>query len=203
MTTRNLLWMRRLAATTATTTTNNTISSRPPIIISYPQYRYFTSSKSGQEHPHGMFEEQLREMQEEREAMYEFTPRDKQAWSQQSTTTTTDQVPSEIIDQINQARLEHAAREDAAKASSLASSSSYHDSSFTHITRDGQSIHMVDVGDKRVTKRMARAQTRVVFPPQVMDAFVVSGSTTNNNELIGPKGPIFATAKVAGIMAAK
>ena len=66
---------------------------------------------------------------------------------------------------------------------------------------------MVDVGSKDVTKRVAKAQTKVIFPPEVIDAL---SSYNNNNEaandteeLIGPKGPIFATAKVAGIMAAK
>ena len=84
-----------------------------------------------------------------------------------------------------------------------ASSSS---SVLTHLSEDGTSIHMVDVGSKTSTQRMAKAQTKVIFPPEVVDAFLSYGNNStdeSNKELIGPKGPIFATAKVAGIMAAK
>ncbi len=70
-------------------------------------------------------------------------------------------------------------------------------SSLTHVSADGMSVHMVDVGEKVATRRVAVAQSKVTFPPNVMQALQVS------NELIGPKGPILATAKVAGIMAAK
>ena len=76
----------------------------------------------------------------------------------------------------------------------------------THLSEDGTSIHMVDVGSKTSTQRMAKAQTKVIFPPEVVDAFLSYGNNStdeSNKELIGPKGPIFATAKVAGIMAAK
>ena len=69
----------------------------------------------------------------------------------------------------------------------------------THLTADGKNVHMVDVGAKNVTKRVAVAESKVVFPPEVLEAF----STTQPDEMVGPKGPIFATAKIAGIMAAK
>jgi cyclic pyranopterin phosphate synthase len=98
-----------------------------------------------------------------------------------------------------------------------------HHESFSHVSDDGNSIHMVDVGNKKVTPRMAHAQTKVLLPPSVLKAFGVVihdhdhdhdddnnndkdsdiVSSTDVNELIGPKGPIFATAKIAGIMAAK
>jgi len=51
---------------------------------------------------------------------------------------------------------------------------------------------------KDVTRRVAVAESKVVFPPEVLEAF-----SANTNEMVGPKGPIFATAKIAGIMAAK
>ena len=61
---------------------------------------------------------------------------------------------------------------------------------------------MVDVGAKTVTARVAAARSRVVFPPEIMDAFSAVGGN-GSEELVGPKGPIFSTARVAGIMAAK
>jgi cyclic pyranopterin phosphate synthase len=55
---------------------------------------------------------------------------------------------------------------------------------------------MVDVGDKKSTKRTATAEARVQFPGAVADALRESG-------LRSPKGPVFDTAIVAGVMGAK
>jgi cyclic pyranopterin monophosphate synthase len=55
---------------------------------------------------------------------------------------------------------------------------------------------MVDVSDKSVTKRTAIAEARVRFPEAVAAALRDSG-------LRSSKGPIFDTAVVAGVMAAK
>ena len=55
---------------------------------------------------------------------------------------------------------------------------------------------MVDVGDKAVTKRTATAQSRVRFPAQVAEALRTQGFNT-------AKGPVFQTAIIAGVMAAK
>ena len=55
---------------------------------------------------------------------------------------------------------------------------------------------MVDVGDKSETDRSAHARTRVRLPADV--AKLVSG-----DEITTKKGPVFATAIVAGVMAAK
>ncbi|OEU07545.1 hypothetical protein FRACYDRAFT_197542 [Fragilariopsis cylindrus CCMP1102] len=57
---------------------------------------------------------------------------------------------------------------------------------------------MVDVGKKDVTARTAHARSEVWLPSCVIEAFL-----PELEELIGPKGPIFSTAKIAGIMAAK
>ena len=54
---------------------------------------------------------------------------------------------------------------------------------------------MVDVGDKAVTRRTAVARATVVFPPDVAPA---TGDTLRTK-----KGPVFDTAIVAGVMAAK
>lgn len=55
---------------------------------------------------------------------------------------------------------------------------------------------MVDVSDKAVTKRTARARSIVSLPAEVM-AQVTSG------DIQSKKGPVFQTAILAGIMAAK
>ena len=65
----------------------------------------------------------------------------------------------------------------------------------THADDQGRP-RMVDVGGKAVTKRRARARARVVFPPAVAAQLRDSGAMTK-------KGPVFHTAIVAGVMAAK
>jgi cyclic pyranopterin phosphate synthase len=55
---------------------------------------------------------------------------------------------------------------------------------------------MVDVGAKAVTHRIAEAEARVRVPPTVARALRRSGHRTK-------KGPVFDTAIVAGVMAAK
>ena len=54
---------------------------------------------------------------------------------------------------------------------------------------------MVDVGDKAVSLRTARARATVLFPPEARP--------DRNAELRTRKGPVFDTAIVAGVMAAK
>lgn len=55
---------------------------------------------------------------------------------------------------------------------------------------------MVDVSPKEVTHRVATAEARVRFPPAVAAALRKSGHRTN-------KGPVFDTAIISGVMAAK
>ncbi len=55
---------------------------------------------------------------------------------------------------------------------------------------------MVDVGDKDVTQRTAEAEARVSLPLQVARALRASGHRTK-------KGPVFDTAIIAGVQAAK
>jgi cyclic pyranopterin phosphate synthase len=54
---------------------------------------------------------------------------------------------------------------------------------------------MVDVGDKAVTTRTATARAVVVFPPEV--------DLRSGEPLRTKKGPVFDTAIIAGVMAAK
>lgn len=65
--------------------------------------------------------------------------------------------------------------------------------SLTHVREDG-SAHMVDVSDKDVTARSARAQAVLHTRPDVT-AQLAEGAL--------PKGDALATARIAGIMAAK
>jgi cyclic pyranopterin phosphate synthase len=55
---------------------------------------------------------------------------------------------------------------------------------------------MVDVSNKTTTARRAVARCRVVFPPDAWDALTASG-------FAGKKGPVLATAVVAGVQGAK
>jgi cyclic pyranopterin phosphate synthase len=55
---------------------------------------------------------------------------------------------------------------------------------------------MVDVGDKTATERTAHAQTLVELPPEVL-------AELDSGEIATKKGPVFATAIIAGVMAAK
>ena len=55
---------------------------------------------------------------------------------------------------------------------------------------------MVDIGDKTATDREARARTVVNLPPAVIAAL-------NGEEIETKKGPVFSTAIIAGVMAAK
>src|SRR5271154_3463580 len=67
--------------------------------------------------------------------------------------------------------------------------------SFTHLDAD-QHPTMVDVSDKAATKRTATAEARVHFPAEVAVALRANG-------LRSPKGPVFDTAIIAGVMGAK
>lgn len=66
---------------------------------------------------------------------------------------------------------------------------------FTHVDADAAPT-MVDVGSKRITKRRASAKARVRFPREVADVL-------REQKFNGPKGPIFHTAIIAGVQAAK
>jgi cyclic pyranopterin phosphate synthase len=64
---------------------------------------------------------------------------------------------------------------------------------FTHINADGNA-HMVDVTEKAVTEREARAEAFIEMAPATLE-MIMSGSHH--------KGDVFATARIAGIQAAK
>lgn len=66
-------------------------------------------------------------------------------------------------------------------------------SDFTHINAQGHA-HMVDVTTKTVTEREARAQAFVEMAPETL-LMIINGQHH--------KGDVFATARIAGIQAAK
>lgn len=65
----------------------------------------------------------------------------------------------------------------------------------THLDDDNRS-RMVDVGDKEITQRHAHARAFVRLPREVREA--ISG-----DDILSKKGPVFQTAILAGVMAAK
>jgi cyclic pyranopterin monophosphate synthase len=69
------------------------------------------------------------------------------------------------------------------------------DPELTHIDAQNRPT-MVDVGGKEVTPRAAVAEARIALPPAVAQALAGTGHRTK-------KGPVFDTAIVAGVMAAK
>lgn len=66
---------------------------------------------------------------------------------------------------------------------------------FTHLDSENQPS-MVDVGGKSPTRREATAQALVRLPIEVSSLF-------HDGDIHGRKGPVFQTAIIAGIMAAK
>ena len=65
----------------------------------------------------------------------------------------------------------------------------------SHVDSDGRPT-MVDVSGKTATLRQAHARTRIHLPESVASELKASGAVTK-------KGPVFHTAIVAGVMAAK
>ena len=64
----------------------------------------------------------------------------------------------------------------------------------THLSEDGR-VRMVDVGDKVVTERTARAEAVVRLNAELADLLRRTGAVA--------KGGVLETARIAGIMAAK
>jgi len=80
---------------------------------------------------------------------------------------------------------------------------------FTHIDTTTNTPKMVDVSNKNITSRTATARAVVILPKEVMQ-HLIGGSNSSNadagesrHEINSPKGPVFATAIVAGTMGAK
>lgn len=65
----------------------------------------------------------------------------------------------------------------------------------SHVNEKGNAA-MVDVSEKRETLRQATAIAEIVFPENLNQLF-------QNNEYQSPKGPVFQTARIAGIQGVK
>lgn len=65
----------------------------------------------------------------------------------------------------------------------------------SHVDSDNRPT-MVDVSGKLASSRVAHARTVVEFPPEVAARFV-------DGDIATAKGPVFATAIIAGVMGAK
>ncbi|QTD36663.1 cyclic pyranopterin monophosphate synthase MoaC [Polaribacter batillariae] len=68
-------------------------------------------------------------------------------------------------------------------------------SNFTHINKKGNP-KMVNVSDKKITKRTALAKATMFLGKEVISNF-------SNDELTTKKGPVFQTAIIAGIQGVK
>jgi cyclic pyranopterin monophosphate synthase len=64
---------------------------------------------------------------------------------------------------------------------------------FTHMDSEGR-LRMVDVGEKEVTRREAKAEATVIVSPDTLERIL---------DLKLPKGNVFEAARLAGILAAK
>lgn len=73
-------------------------------------------------------------------------------------------------------------------------SNSYNDT-LSHIDQNNNPS-MVNVSDKKITKRVAKARSIVVITTEIRDLL-------DKGEIITKKGPVFQTAIIAGTMAAK
>ncbi len=67
--------------------------------------------------------------------------------------------------------------------------------SFSHLDELGNP-NMVDVSEKQATKRIAKAQAIIILSDDILQHLV-------NNDIQTPKGSVFQTAIIAGIMGAK
>ena len=66
---------------------------------------------------------------------------------------------------------------------------------FTHLDQSGNPS-MVDVGEKKITKRIAKARSIVVVDEEIIAQFT-------GHDIQTEKGPVFQTAIIAGVMGAK
>ena len=66
---------------------------------------------------------------------------------------------------------------------------------FTHLDAAGNPS-MVDVGEKKITKRIAKARCIIVVDDEILTQF-------QGKDILTKKGPVFQTAIIAGVMGAK
>lgn len=69
---------------------------------------------------------------------------------------------------------------------------------FTHINTATNTPTMVNINNKNITIRIAHVRCFIILPNSVMSSLI-----SLNNDMLSKKGPIFTTAIISGIMAAK
>ena len=180
-----------------------------------------------------MFLQQMEDLKEERQALFGFTQDEQESWMQAASHG--HKHSSSWMEQIHQARRQQKEEEEDSSEPNAPSGGpttvvepNHNDKQqeqsvvsqpFTHLQspnttntstnqeEESWSIHMVNVGSKPCTERLAVAESRLVFPEHAWEALTTTTTTTTMTttptDLVGPKGPIFTTAKVAGILAAK
>lgn len=140
----------------------------------------------------------------EREALFQFTSKEKNAWANYSTSNPPKIPHNQHMVQLIKQALAHRERFEHASQSTTRMSSNDQatqpTSQFTHLNKQQNTISMVDVGNKTPTRRIAKARCTVTFPPEVLSTFSFKPQT---KDMIGPKRPIFEIARLAGIMGAK
>ena len=164
-----------------------------------------TDEQKGNDNYQQIYKEQLEELQNERENLFMFSEEEVKMWSSFRENSSIDDSKYDhsnmsLDETINKLRK----TKDLENKNYICNKSN----PFTHLKTsnldgDNYAASMVDVGEKKITRRVAVAQSRVIFPPEVMSAFQMLDSKQSSGEMVGPKGPIFATARIAGIMGAK
>lgn len=147
--------------------------------------------------PQPFTESEKKQWSDRREAEYGFTQAEQKAWS--ASGGVHHQHSQSLLDEIE--RLRHRSSQQDGEVSSTETTSkdpTQPEEQLSHVTSDGKSVHMVNVGSKPMTTRTAVAETFVEFPPEVVQALQNTATDPTT-----PKGPIFSTATLAGIMAAK
>ncbi|KAJ1442314.1 MoaC family-domain-containing protein [Ochromonadaceae sp. CCMP2298] len=73
----------------------------------------------------------------------------------------------------------------------------------THVDKETLAARMVDVSHKVASHRQAHARAVVQLPASMADLLPGPETAAGRVEIFGKKGPVFSTAIVAGVMAAK
>jgi cyclic pyranopterin phosphate synthase len=162
-----------------------------------------------------MYRQEMEQLKDEREEMFGFTDDDIKSWKNHGNNQKHDPAFLETIEQARRIQQQKQKRKEN-RINALAekqvepppppppkqqqeeeAKEAPATPVLSHVDEQNR-IHMVDVGHKTVTQRIAVARSIVRFPESVMRVL-----TKSDHELVGPKGPILQTATVAGIMAAK
>ena len=158
-------------------------SIQTPTCLGYRAWLTTTNGGSGETlsaaEQHALFEKQMEDLKVEREAIFGFTEEDQNAWTNAGGD---HKHSASFMEMIDEARREQDFEESSGKttttnpftqqrkdsSSNLENNTLFVNNPLTHLTHDGRDVRMVDVGAKEATKRVAVAESKVVFPPEVL-----------------------------------